>query len=110
MTASATLPDLLEKQLQRHAIAYQLRQAHEIGLAGQQVEACLLGDADGMVLTLIFNHMLDLRQLQQLTQRELQPVRDRQLQQILGHYQLSQLPGLPTLVDADLHHREQVAR
>lgn len=101
MTASATLPDLLEKQLQRHALAYQLRQAHETGPAGQQVEACLLGDADGMVLTLIpSNHMLDLRQLQQLTQRELQPVRDRQLQQILGHYQLSQLPGLPTLVDA----------
>lgn len=101
MIATATLPDLLEKQLQRHAIAYQLHQAHETGPDSQRVEACLLGDAEGMVLTLIpADHLLDLCQLQQLTQRELQPVRDRQLQQILSHYQLGQLPGLPALLDA----------
>lgn len=101
MTATAILPDLLEKQLQRHAVAYQLRQASEAGSVSQRVEACLLSDDQGMVLTLIpSDHLLDLRQLQQLTRRELQPLRDKQLQQILAHYQLNCLPGLPKLVDA----------
>lgn len=101
MTATATLPDLLEKQLQRQAIAYQLRPTHEAGPAHQQISVCLLSDADGVLLTLIpSDHLLDLRQLGQLTQRQLQPVRDKQLQKILDHYQLTYLPGLPALVDA----------
>lgn len=101
MSATATLPDLLEKQLQRQAIAYQLRPMHEVGPAHQQVSVCLLSDHDGVLLTLIpSDHLLDLRQLEQLTERQLQPVRDKQLQRILEHYQLSYLPGLPALVDA----------
>ena len=101
MTATATLPDLLEKQLQRQAIAYQLRPLHEAGPASQRVVVCLLSDDDGVLLTLIpSDHLLDLSQLEQLTKRQLQPVRDRQLQKILDQYQLTYLPGLPTLVDA----------
>ncbi|MFA5677087.1 MAG: HDOD domain-containing protein [Pseudomonas sp.] len=101
MTVTATLPDLLEKQLQRQAIAYQLRPLHDAGPAHQQVSVCLLSDDDGVLLTLIpSDHLLDLSRLEQLTQRQLQPVRDKQLQQILDHYQLSYLPGLPALVDA----------
>lgn len=101
MSATATLPDLLEKQLQRQAIAYQLRPLHEAGPASQQISVCLLSDEDGVVLTLIpSDHLLDLRELEKLTQRPLQPVRDKQLQRILDHYQLSYLPGLPALVEA----------
>lgn len=101
MTATVTLPDLLEKQLQRQAIAYQLRPMHEAGSANQRAEVCLLSDDRGMLLTLIpADHLLDLHQLEQLTQRPLQPVRDKPLQQILNQYQLTYLPGLPMLVDA----------
>lgn len=101
MTATVTLPDLLEKQLQRQAIAYQLRPTHETGPANQRAEVCLLSDDDGMLLTLIpADHLLDLHQLEQLTQRPLQPVRDKPLQQILKQYQLTYLPGLPMLMDA----------
>lgn len=101
MIAHATLPDLLEKQLQRQAIAYQLRPLHEAGAAGQCIEACLLSDSQGALLTLIpSDHLLDLRRLSELSDRPLQPVRDKQLQQILTQYQLTYLPGLPMLVDA----------
>ncbi len=101
MTATVTLPDLLEKQLQRQAISYQLRPAHEAGPASQRAEVCLLSDDDGMLLTLIpADHLLDLRQLEQVTQRPLQPVRNKPLQQILDQYQLTYLPGLPMLVEA----------
>ena len=101
MTATVTLPDLLEKQLQRQAIAYQLRPLHEAGPLSQRAEVCLLADDDGMLLTLIpADHLLDLRQLERMTQRPLQPVRDKTLQTILGQYQLTYLPGLPMLVGA----------
>lgn len=101
MTATVTLPDLLEKQLQRQTIAYRLRPVHEAGPACQQVEVCLLADDDGMILTLIpADHLLDLRQLERMIQRSLQPVRDKSLQQILSQYQLTYLPGLPTLLEA----------
>lgn len=101
MTATVTLPDLLEKQLQRQTIAYRLRPVHEAGPACQRVEACLLADDDGMLMTLIpADHLLDLRQLERMTQRSLQPVRDQSLQQILSQYQLTCLPGLPALVEA----------
>lgn len=101
MTATATLPDLLEKQLQRQAIAYQLRPLHEAGPTHQQISVCLLSDDDGVLLTLIpSDHLLDLRQLEHLTQRQLQPVRNKQLQKILDHHQLTYLPGLPALLNA----------
>src|SRR5690606_24188630 len=74
MIAHATLPDLLEKQLQRQAIAYQLRPLHEAGAAGQCIEACLLSDSQGALLTLIpSDHLLDLRRLSELSDRPLQP-------------------------------------
>ena|SRR5690554_7375972 len=95
MTATVTLPDLLEKQLQRQAITYQLRPAHEAGPASQRAEVCLLSDDDGMLLTLIpADHLLDLRQLEQVTQRPLQPVRNTPLQKILDQYQLTYLPEI----------------
>src|SRR5690606_36849220 len=74
---------------------------HEAGPVSQQISVCLLSDDDGALLTLIHSdHLLDLRELEKLTQRPLQPVRDKQLQRILDEYQLSYLPGLPALVDA----------
>ena len=109
MTATVTLPDLLEKQLQQQAIAYQLRPLHEAGPASQRVEVCLLADDDGMLLTLIpADHLLDLRQLERMTQRPLQPVRDKTLQNILGQYQLAYLPGLPMLVKAPCMIEQQL--
>lgn len=101
MTATVTLPDLLEKQLQRQAIAYRLRPLHEAGPPSQRAEVCLLADDEGMLLTLIpADHLLDLRQLERMTQRPLQPLRDKTLQGILSRFQLTYLPGLPMLVEA----------
>lgn len=99
--ASASLPDLLVKQLQKTDVAYQLCPLSACGSLSQQIQACLLSDAEGMLLTLIpANHLLDLQELARVTGRELQPVRDQQLQHILSRYQLTQLPGLPLLADA----------
>ena len=100
-SASASLPDLLEKQLQQQEIAYQLRPQSTAGPLAQQIQVCLLSDADGALLTLFpADHLLDLRELTRVTGRELQPVRDQQLQTILQRYQLTHLPGLPVLVDS----------
>lgn len=108
-SASASLPDLLEKQLQRQAIAYQLRPQHQAGPAAQQVQVCLLCDDSGMLLTLIpADHLLDLSALAKLTERQLQPVRDQQLQDILARHQLTYLPGLPMLVNAPCFIEQQL--
>ena len=100
-SASPSLPDLLEKQLQQNEMAYQLRPQSACGPLAQQVQACLLSDSEGMLLTLIpADHLLDLKELARVTGRELQPVRDQRLQELLGRYHLSHLPGLPILGDA----------
>lgn len=97
-SASASLPDLIEKLLQQQGIAYQLRQARHAGPAARQVQACLLCDSLGTVLALIpKDHLLDLKRIGELLGRELEPVRDEQLQRILAKHQLNQLPGLPIL-------------
>lgn len=98
---AATLPDLIEKLLQQQGIAYQLRPTSDSWPAAQQVQASLLCDAVGTVLTLIpKDHLLDLKVLGALLGRELEPVRDQQLQRILSKHQLNQLPGLPILFNS----------
>jgi len=98
---AATLPDLIEKLLQQQGIAYQLRPTSDSWPAGQQVQASLLCDAVGTVLTLVpKDHLLDLKVLGALLGRELEPVREQQLQRILSKHQLNQLPGLPILFNS----------
>ncbi|HDZ58421.1 MAG TPA: HDOD domain-containing protein [Pseudomonas xinjiangensis] len=100
-TAGASLPDLLEKLLQQQGIAYQMRQASHAGPASRQVQACLLCDSIGTVLALIpKDHLLDLKRVSELLGRDLEPVRDVQLQRILAKHQLNQLPGLPILFNS----------
>ncbi len=100
-TAGASLPDLIEKLLQQQGINYQLKQIGHAGPASQQVLACLLCDSLGTVLALIpKDHLLDLKRIGELLGRELEPVRDSQLQRILTKHQLSELPGLPILFNS----------
>ncbi|UJJ29975.1 aminoacyl-tRNA deacylase and HDOD domain-containing protein [Halopseudomonas maritima] len=98
---AATLPDLIEKLLQQQGIAYQLRPTSDAWAASQQVQASLLCDAVGTVLAMIpKDHLLDLKTLGTLLGRQLEPVRDQQLQRILSKHQLNQLPGLPILFNS----------
>lgn len=113
-TDQATLPLLIEKLLQQQGIAYQLRLQEHAGPTSCQVRTCLLGDDAGHVLALFpADHLLDLKQLAQVIGRQLQPVRDEQLQRVLSKHQLNQLPGLPILFDSpciyQLELREQPA-
>lgn len=103
-----TLPLLLEKLLQQQGIAYQLRLQSHAGPTNCQVRACLLGDSGGHVLALFpADHLLDLKRLAQVVGRQLEPVRDEQLQRILSKHQLNQLPGLPVLFDSPcIYHLE----
>lgn len=95
---SASLPHLIEKLLQQQAIEYQLRPTPLNIPGSQQVQACLLCDSIGTVLALIpRDHLLDLKKTGALLGRELEPVREAQLQRILAKHQLNQLPGLPVL-------------
>ena len=97
----ASLPDLIEKLLQQQGIAYQLRPASGGWPASQQIQASLLCDNVGTVLILIpKDHLLDLKSLGSLLGRELEPVRNRELQRILSKHQLNQLPGLPILFNS----------
>ena len=99
--AGASLPAPLEKQLQDLQIDQQLRPQSAAGPLAQQIQVCLLADAEGTLLVLFpADHLLDLRRLERETGRTLEPVRDRQLQAILQPYQATQLPGLPALVGA----------
>ncbi|MFO7706235.1 MAG: HDOD domain-containing protein [Halopseudomonas sp.] len=96
--ANTNLPHLIEKLLQQQGISYQLRAARHAGPPAQQVQASLLCDSLGTVLTLFAkDHLLDLKNLKALLSRELVPVRAAQLQRILAKHQLNQLPGLPLL-------------
>jgi len=98
---STSLPDLIEKLLQQQGIGYQLRPLEYAGPVAQQVQASLLCDSLGTVLSLIpKDHLLDLKRLSSLLGRELQPVRDSELQRILSKHQLSELPGLPILFNS----------
>ena len=100
-THSTSLPDLIEKLLQQQGIGYQLRPLEYAGPVAQQVQASLLCDSLGTVLSLIpKDHLLDLKRLSSLLGRELQPVRDSELQRILSKHQLSELPGLPILFNS----------
>lgn len=95
---SAGLPHLIEKLLQQQAIDYKLRPTPQTVPGKQQVQACLLCDSIGTVLTLFpTDHLLDLKKAGALLGRELEPVRAAQLQRILAKHQLNQLPGLPIL-------------
>ncbi|MEL0166698.1 MAG: HDOD domain-containing protein [Pseudomonadaceae bacterium] len=97
----ASLPDLIEKLLQQQGVAYQLRPANGGWPASQQIQASLLCDSVGTVLTLIpKDHLLDLKALGSLLGRQLEPVRNRELQRILSKHQLNQLPGLPILFNS----------
>lgn len=97
----ASLPDLIEKLLQQQGIAYQLRPANGNWPASQRIQASLLCDSVGTVLTLIpKDHLLDLKALGALLGRQLEPVRNRELQRILSKHQLNQLPGLPILFNS----------
>ncbi len=98
---AATLPDLIEKLLQQQGIAYQLRPTSDAWAASQQVQASLLCDAVCTVLAMIpKDHLLDLKTLGTLLGRQLEPVRDQQLQRILSKHELNQLPGLPILFNS----------
>lgn len=93
-----TLPQLIEKLLQEQAVSYRLRLQQHAGPAGCQVQACLLTDSIGHVLTLIGkDQLLDLKRLHELLGRELVPVRDAELQRTLAKHHLNQLPALPIL-------------
>ncbi len=93
-----TLPQLIEKLLQDQDIAYQLRLQQHAGPASCQVQACLLSDNVGNVLTLIpKDHLLDLKRLHELLGRDLVPLRDAELQRTLAKHQLNELPALPIL-------------
>jgi len=97
----ASLPDLIEKLLQQQGIAYQLRPANGSWPASQHIQASLLCDSVGTVLTLIpKDHLLDLKTVGALLGRQLEPVRNRELQRILSKHQLNQLPGLPILFNS----------
>ncbi len=97
----ASLPDLIEKLLQQQGVSYQLRHNEQAGPAASQVQACLLCDTIGTVLVLFpKTHLLDLKRISELLGRELEPVRDAQLQRILAKHQLNQLPGLPVLFNS----------
>lgn len=97
----ASLPDLIEKMLQQQGVSYELRQAAQSGPASQQVQACLLCDTIGTVLVLFpKSHLLDLKRISELLGRELEPIREAQLQRILAKHQLNRLPGLPILFNS----------
>lgn len=100
-THGTSLPDLIEKLLQQQGIAYQLRPLEHAGPVAQQVQASLLCDTLGTVLSLIpKDHLLDLKRVGSLLGRDLQPVRDSELQRILSKHQLNELPGLPILFNS----------
>lgn len=95
---SVNLPEHLQQQLQGQHIAYQLRGQDEIGPLAQRVQPCLLSDASGLLLAIFpADHLLDLAELARTTGREMEPVRQQQLQEIFAQHQIGQLPGLPLL-------------
>jgi HD-like signal output (HDOD) protein/prolyl-tRNA editing enzyme YbaK/EbsC (Cys-tRNA(Pro) deacylase) len=97
----ASLPDLIEKMLQQQGVAYQLRPSTHVGPSSRQVQASLLCDTIGTVLVLLpKDHLLDLKRISELLGRELEPIREAQLQRILAKHHLNQLPGLPILFNS----------
>lgn len=94
----AHLPERLQKQLQQQQISYQLHWQDTLGSVGQRVQSCLLQDPDGLVLAIFpADHLLDLSQLSRVTGRQLEPVNQTRLKNLLTEHQLGQLPGLPLL-------------
>lgn len=93
-----TLLEHLQQKLQGQHISYRLCSQDEIGPPAQRVQPCLLQDTSGMLLALFpADHLLDLAELARITGRELEPVRQQQLHNLLAQHQLGQLPGLPLL-------------
>lgn len=94
----AHFPERLQQQLQQQQISYRLHWQDTLGPVGQRVQPCLLGDANGLVLAIFpADHLLDLGKLSRVTGRELEPVSQARLKDILAAHQLGQLPGLPLL-------------
>lgn len=95
--APAFILRLLDKLgIAAHAVADQPNH-----IPAQRVQAVLLEDANGMLLTLLGrDRLLDLEQICGLTSRAWQPLRRERLQRMLDKQQLDCLPGLPALTRA----------
>lgn len=107
--AAASTPSVIGRLLGDLAVAYRKVPDHPGLDPARKVHAVLLDDSIGPLLVLFTqNHLLDLNRLADLTGRRMTAVAPERLQVLLDKHGLSQLPGLPALVNSPCLYEEHL--
>ena len=106
---AASTPSVIGRLLGDLAVAYRKVPDHPGLDPARKVHAVLLDDSIGPLLVLFTqNHLLDLNRLADLTGRRMTAVAPERLQVLLDKHGLSQLPGLPALVNSPCLYEEHL--
>jgi prolyl-tRNA editing enzyme YbaK/EbsC (Cys-tRNA(Pro) deacylase) len=107
--AAPSTPSVIGRLLGDLAVAYREVPDHPGLDPARKVHAVLLDDSIGPLLVLFTqNHLLDLNRLADLTGRRMTAVAPERLQVMLDKHGLSQLPGLPALVNSPCLYEEHL--
>ena len=93
------VPSVISELLRRLSVACEVVQSPTV--AAQRLQAVLLEDTTGALLTIFSQDMLlDLARVKELTGRDLVAVHPERLQRMLDKHKLSELPALPALTSS----------
>ena len=102
-------PSVIGQLLGDLAITYREVPDHPGLDPARKVQAVLLDDTVGVLMVLFTqNHLLDLNRLADLTGRRMTAVSAERLERMLDKHGLTQLPGLPALINSPCLYEEQL--